>query len=80
LSLVLAESIIRTDDCLVWLTAGLIAALTLAGYTVSRTVGLPGDEGGDIGNWTEPLGLASLLIEGIVVLLAIARLADQQGD
>ena len=34
-----------------------------AGYVLSRTTGLP-NATGDIGNWTEPLGLASLFVEG----------------
>jgi hypothetical protein len=31
------------------------------GYVVSRTSGLPGDHDDDVGNWRQPLGLASLL-------------------
>lgn len=45
--------------------AGLAASAAL-GYVLSRTTGLP-DATGDIGNWTEPLGLASLVVEGSVV-------------
>jgi len=48
-----------------------IAVAGLAG--VARTIGLPGGAG-DIGNWTEPLGLASLLVEGSLVVLAAAVL------
>ena len=77
-SLRLAEGMIRTDDMRVWLVAGVVSAATIVGYAISRTSGLPGDEGDDIGNWTEPLGLASLLVEGIVVLLVLGRLADRR--
>ena len=77
-SLLLAEGMIRTDDLRVWLVAGVVSAATIVGYAISRTSGLPGDEGDDIGNWTEPLGLASLLVEGIVVLLVLGRLADRR--
>jgi hypothetical protein len=77
-SLLLAEAMIRTDDLRVWIVAGVVSAATILGYAVSRTSGLPGDEGGDIGNWTESLGLASLLVEGIVVLLVLGRLADRR--
>jgi hypothetical protein len=77
-SLLLAEGMIRTDDMRVWLVAGVVSAATIVGYAISRTSGLPGDEGDDIGNWTEPLGLASLLVEGIVVLLVLGRLADRR--
>lgn len=78
LSLVLAEELIRSDGARVWLAAGALAAGTMLGYTVSRTVGMPGDGGEDIGNWLEPLGLASLVVEGIVVLLAIGRFTDRR--
>jgi hypothetical protein len=77
-SLLLAEGMIRTDDLRVWLVAGVVSAATILGYAISRTSGLPGDEGDDIGNWTEPLGLASLLVEGIVVLLVLGRLTDRR--
>jgi len=76
-SLVLAEALIRTDDVRVWLMAGAVSAATMIGYAISRSTGLPGDDGEDIGNWLEPLGLASLLVEGVVVLLVLGRLADR---
>jgi len=76
--LVLAEALIRTDNPLVWWAAAVVAGATIVGYTISRTSGLPGDDGEDVGNWLEGLGLASLLVEGIVVLLAIGRLIDRQ--
>jgi hypothetical protein len=41
-----------------------------AGYVINRTVGLP-QATDDIGNWTEPLGLASLLVEGFVIAIAV---------
>ena len=40
---------------------------------MSRTVGLPASTD-DIGNWAEPLGLASLFVEGAVVLLSAEML------
>jgi hypothetical protein len=42
----------------------------LCAFILSRTVGLPADTG-DIGNWFEPLGLASMFVEGAVVLVVI---------
>jgi len=75
-SLIVAELLVRADDPRVWLAAGTLAALTILGYVISRTTGLPGDGGADIGNWTEPLGLASLLVEGIVVQQTVARLVS----
>jgi hypothetical protein len=71
--LIVAEMLIRADDLRAWAAAGLLAAATLLGYTISRASGLPGDHDDDVGNWLEPLGLASLLVEGIVVMLAVGR-------
>lgn len=47
--------------------AGLAASAAL-GYVLSRTTGLPSATE-DIGNWTEPLGLASLVVEGSLIAL-----------
>jgi hypothetical protein len=58
-----------------WLTAAALCALfPLVGYIVSRTMGLPGADD-DIGNWTDPLGLASLWVEGAVLATAGYTLA-----
>ena len=73
-SLLLAEVLIRHDDLRAWLAAGALAAATIIGYTLSRSVGLPGEGGAEIGNWKEALGLASLLVEGVLVWMALARL------
>lgn len=51
------------------LASAAIAGSVLLGYVVNRTVGLP-NATGDIGNWVEPLGLASIVIEGATVLVA----------
>jgi hypothetical protein len=50
-----------------------LAATVLAAFVVDRTLGMP-NATGDIGNWTEPLGLASMVVEGLVVAVAIAGL------
>jgi hypothetical protein len=52
-----------------WFVALGVAAGPLLGYILSRGPGLP-DYSDDKGNWTEPLGLVSLVVE--VVLLALA--------
>lgn len=61
---------------LAWMYAAavLLPVGALVGYTLTRTVGLP-QAMGDIGNWTEPLGLASLFVEGSLVALACTMLA-----
>jgi hypothetical protein len=57
-----------------WISAaGIVALAPLIGYVLSRTTGLPGADD-DIGNWTDPLGLASLWVEGAVVLTAASVL------
>ncbi|MBA2516955.1 MAG: hypothetical protein H0V22_06515 [Solirubrobacterales bacterium] len=50
-------------------SAGL-AGSVLLGYVINRTVGLP-NATDDIGNWTEPLGLTSVVVEAGTFLVAI---------
>src|SRR5207248_199956 len=47
-----------------------LAASVIVGYVLSRTTGLPSATD-DIGNWTEPLGLASLVVEAFVVAVGL---------
>ena len=56
-----------------FMVAGGLAAATFVGYCLSRTTGLPAATD-DIGNWTETLGLWSLIAEGAVVALSVAAL------
>jgi hypothetical protein len=72
-SLVAAEALVRRDTLLAWVATAGISLATLAGYVVNRTVGMPGAMD-DIGNWLEPLGLASLFVEGAVAALALIGL------
>ena len=53
------------------LAAAGLSASVLLGYVINRTVGLPGAMD-DIGNWTEPLGLASMVVEVTTVAVALA--------
>lgn len=52
-----------------WTLGGTLALLTFIGYCINRTVGMPGAMD-DIGNWSEPLGVASLIVEGTMVVLS----------
>jgi hypothetical protein len=52
------------------LAAAGLAATVIVAYVLDRTVGLP-NAFGDIGNWVEPLGLASLVVEGFVVAIGL---------
>ena len=72
-SLATAGWVLFTRSRTALLTAAAVAASALVGYVVNRTVGMPGATG-DIGNWTEPLGLASLFVEGAVVAAGLAGL------
>src|SRR5438105_9841261 len=67
-----AGALIRDSDPRAWAAAGALALSVIVGYTLSRTTGLP-QSSGDIGNWSEPLGIASLFVEGSVV--AVSALA-----
>ncbi len=73
-SLATAFAVLHTRTRAVWLAAGGLAAAAVAGYVLSRTTGLPNAKG-DIGNWTEPLGLASLFVEGLVIAVSGYALA-----
>ncbi|MGA6158129.1 hypothetical protein ACPEIC_32800 [Stenotrophomonas sp. NPDC087984] len=53
-----------------WLLAAVVAIGPLLGYILSRGPGLP-HYSDDIGNWTEPLGLVSLAVEGALLLLSV---------
>jgi hypothetical protein len=74
--LVLAGCLTRTSDSRVWAASGGLAAAILVGFLLSRTTGLPAATG-DIGNWSEPLGMASLFVEGSVALLSAGVLAER---
>jgi hypothetical protein len=76
--LVAAAALVRDGDRRAWLAALLLPAGAMLAFVVSRTVGLPVGAG-DIGNWSEPLGLASLFVEGSLVLLSGRMLLEQAG-
>lgn len=65
-SLVVAGALLYDPEPRWLAAAALVALLPLAGYVLSRTTGLPGADD-DVGNWTDPLGLASLWVEGVVL-------------
>jgi hypothetical protein len=73
-SLATAGAVLFTRSRLSWLAAAGVAASALVGFVVNRTVGLP-NAMDDIGNWTEPLGLASLFVEATTVAVSLAALA-----
>jgi len=56
-----------------------LAIVPIAGYLLSRTTGLPGATD-DIGDWTDPLGLAALVVEAALVGLVAQSLASREWD
>jgi hypothetical protein len=55
----------------VWtIVATVVAAGPLLGYVLSRGPGLPGYDD-DRGNWAEPLGVASLVVEATLLALSV---------
>ena len=62
----------RVRSVATWfLTIG-VAAGPLVGFILTRTVGMP-NAMDDRGNWTETLGVVSLVVEGALLALAIAQ-------
>jgi hypothetical protein len=78
-SLLTAFALVRGSDRRAWAAAAALAASAMIGYTLTRTTGLP-QATGDIGNWKEPLGMASLFVEGAVVAVSVSVLADRRHD
>jgi hypothetical protein len=76
--LVTAAALVASSDRRAWVAAALLPAGALVGYVLTRTTGLP-QATGDVGNWSEPLGLASLFVEGSLVALSGAALAVGRG-
>jgi hypothetical protein len=77
-TIVVAGALLHRETRAAWAGAALLAGSTLAGYVLSRTTGLPSATG-DVGNWTEPIGLASMFVEGCLVALAGYRLVTLPG-
>ena len=66
-ALVAARGISRGATLWGWTLGALLSAGALMLYIASRTIGLPGLEVDEA--WFEPLGVASLLVEGLYVLV-----------
>lgn len=56
-----------------WLVAGLACLAAALAWVAGRTVGYPGATD-DIGNWTEPLGLAAFALEAGIAALSAHQL------
>jgi hypothetical protein len=75
-AVVLAAVLARTSDDRAWAAAGGLAGLILLCYVISRSVGLPGFTD-DVGDWSEALGLASMVVESLAVVLTASVLAGR---
>jgi hypothetical protein len=53
-----------------WILGFLVAAGSLVGYILSRTVGMPGME---IEEWLDPYGMLSLLFEVVFIALLVQK-------
>lgn len=62
--------LIQSDTVLGWLLSAGVAAGPILGYILSRGPGLP-DYTDDKGNWNEPLGVVSLIVEGFLLVLSL---------
>ena len=69
-------ALIRSSDLRAWAAAATLPLGAIVAFVISRTVGLP-QGADDIGNWTEPLGLASLFVEGTLAGLALIVLQER---
>ena len=66
-----------------FLAAAGLSAAVFAGFVVNRTIGMPSATE-DIGNWMEPLGLLSLVVEAFTFVMAMRGVAmrgeETRGD
>jgi hypothetical protein len=72
-----AAVLARRSDPRAWTAALLLPLGAFLAFVYSRTIGLPGGAD-DIGNWWEPLGLASLFVEAAVIAVVGAVLSEQR--
>ncbi|HEY6891309.1 MAG TPA: hypothetical protein VI300_26120 [Solirubrobacter sp.] len=72
--LALAATLLHTHAREAWLATIALPASAIVGFVLTRTTGLP-QAHGDVGNWSEPLGLAALFVEGTVIAIAGYALA-----
>jgi hypothetical protein len=72
-AVLVAAGLVRADVRALWYATALTATGPLLGYVLTRSMPVPFDTE-DVGNWTEPLGLVALLLEGCLLALSVYRL------
>jgi hypothetical protein len=78
--LVLAPALLLSRPPLVryiWIASGTLALLTVVGFILSRSIGLPRLED-HVGDWENPVGVASLILEAVVIVAS--AMALRAGD
>lgn len=66
----LAIGLLVSDRPAVWILVSAVSGVTITGYIFTRTVSTFFDDQ-DVGDWSEPLGMVSLLVETLLVMLSI---------
>jgi hypothetical protein len=77
-AVVAAIGIYRNQWMLGWLLGLLIAGGAILAYVASRTIGLPGLPA-EPDAWFEPMGVASLVCETLVVVLFLVTRRSRRG-
>lgn len=76
-SVALAGALLWSGDARIWKASAGLTTAVIVGYVLSRTTGLPSATD-DIGNWGEPLGIASLFVEGCLLALSSGALVSHR--
>lgn len=71
--LLLSTGLMISSARWLWPTLAVVCLTAVVAYVVSRSVGLPLMED-DIGNWSEPLGIVSIVAETLAALTALVAL------
>ena len=71
----LAVQLLRSATRAMWLAVAVLNAAILVGYVFTRVFSTGFDDG-DVGNWSEALGVASIIIEGLLVLLSAYAIVE----
>lgn len=76
---ILGVLLLLSDTPAVWASTLAVGLLSLLGFFLSRTIGLP-QIGDDVGNWSEPLGIVAIICEAIMLVTAAVQLGRPQHD
>ena len=76
-TVLVATALLIVNSWQLWVLAALLGTGTFVIYALSRTVGIPGDSA-DIGNWSDPLGMASNFVEGVITVYAVTGMVLQR--